>query len=178
MQQPSGAGAAAGLHGSAARLALQDIDRLQLLVEDRLGIPRDIYDMVRLAVYIAGFEMKPLCLIEEQGGQWRCTKARLCTCRCCRPAWLSMCLPSPSCPPLQAGGVRVRQHVNPLKRELQVSRWAWGASTSSMPALEAANPPASQHPSIYEDSSKLAAQYLLTLLASHICRSPPAAGAH
>lgn len=28
--------------------------------------------------------------------------------------------PSPNCPPLQVGGIRVRQHVNPLKRDLQV----------------------------------------------------------
>lgn len=37
----------AGVHGSAARKALPDIDRLQLLVEGKLGVPREVMVAVR-----------------------------------------------------------------------------------------------------------------------------------
>lgn len=79
---------AAGLHSSAAP-GVRDLDRLQLDVERKLGIPLEIYRAAS-------------CLL-----RCACTSV-VCCCVACVTRSLAAAL--------QAGGVRVRQHVNPLKK--------------------------------------------------------------
>lgn len=91
---------------AAAAAEGRNLDQLQLHVEGRLGIPREVYAAVRWPALVpAQLAWEWLLLLGRERGKGRrpwCTH-----CVCLRLS-------------LQAGGVRVRQHVNPLKRELQV----------------------------------------------------------
>jgi hypothetical protein len=107
---------------SSSVMPVRDQDRLQLDVERKLGIPREIYDRVR-------GQKSPgavcLCVL----GGWARAAEGACLVALSWYAVLSTDIQArmllqpirlPLHGLLQAGGVRVRQHVNPLKKELQV----------------------------------------------------------
>ena len=128
---------AAAADAAAAARGRRDQDSLQLSMEARLGIPQEIYRMVRHhgACCVQGCAQN--CLVVER--RWLAVPCLHTQGTSCQPPALASpgalapypeAAPSPCVSPcwVQAGGVRVRQHVNPLKKELQVPTDppAWG----------------------------------------------------
>jgi hypothetical protein len=118
---------------SSSVMPVRDQDRLQLDVERKLGIPREIYDRVR-------GQKSPgavcLCVL----GGWARAAEGACLVALSWYAVLSTDIQArmllqpirlPLHGLLQAGGVRVRQHVNPLKKAraaaAAAARRAWAA---------------------------------------------------